>query len=120
MRMIKVLAVFTLGSLAGLVTFSHILNYVLKHYKKITLSVLMGFIIGSLGVLWPWKETIYKTGVDGSPLLDSTGNMILENYSRYIPDLSKETFIALAYVILGVLIVLALEWYGQKNRNIKT
>jgi putative membrane protein len=49
-RMLKVLGVFTLGSITGLVTFSHILSYLLKHYKNITLSVLMGFIIGSLGV----------------------------------------------------------------------
>lgn len=55
-RMLKVLGVFTLGSVTGLVTFSHILSYVLKHYKNITLSVLMGFIIGSLGVVWPWKK----------------------------------------------------------------
>ena len=35
-RILKVLAVFTLGSVTGLVTFSHILSYILKHYKSIT------------------------------------------------------------------------------------
>ena len=33
LRMLKVLAVFTLGSAVGLVTFSHLLSYILKHYK---------------------------------------------------------------------------------------
>ena len=117
-RMLKVLTVFTLGSVTGLVTFSHILNYVLKHYRNITLSLLMGFIIGSLGVVWPWKETIYKTNTNGSFILDSRGEKIIENYERFLPELGKETYIAIGFIIIGILIVLALEWYGQKTRRI--
>jgi len=117
-RMLKVLAVFTLGSVAGLVTFSHILNYVLKHYKNITLSVLMGFIIGSLGVVWPWKKTIYKLSASGDILRDRTGEKIIENYQRFLPELNSETFIAIGFVLLGILIVLGLEWYGHKTRKV--
>ena len=117
-RMLKVLVVFTLGSLTGLVTFSHVLSYILKHYKSITLSVIIGFIIGSLGVVWPWKKTIYKINEDGSYLLDSTGKKIIENYQRYKPDLNTETYYAIGFILLGILIVLALEWYGKKTRKI--
>jgi len=46
-RMLKVLVVFTLGSVTGLVTFSHLLSYILKHYKNITISAIIGFIIGN-------------------------------------------------------------------------
>lgn len=116
-RLLKVLAAFSLGSLAGLVTFSHILSYVLKHYKNFTLSILMGFIIGSLGVVWPWKQTIFKTTQEGSILLDSTGSAIVENYERFIPSWSKETLFAIGFIIIGILIVLYLEWYGQKTKR---
>jgi uncharacterized membrane protein len=119
MRMLKVLSVFTLGSVAGLVTFSHVLNYILKHYKNITLATIVGFIIGSLGVVWPWKETIYKTNSDGSFILDSTGKQVIENYERFLPEFTSETYIAIAYIALGILIVLGLEWYGQRTRQIK-
>ncbi|PWH81478.1 DUF368 domain-containing protein [Algibacter marinivivus] len=118
MRMLKVLVVFTLGSVTGLVTFSHALSYILKHYKSITLSAIIGFIIGSLGVVWPWKKTIYKINEDGSYLLDSTGQKIIENYQRYKPDLNTETYYAIGFILLGILIVLALEWYGKKTRKI--
>ena len=117
-RMLKVISVFTLGSVAGLVTFSHLISYVLKYYKSITLSVIMGFIIGSLGVVWPWKKTIYKTLEDGSFLLDSANEKVIENYERYMPEFSTESFIAMAYIVFGILIVLALELYGQKTRKI--
>lgn len=116
MRMLKVLSVFTLGSATGLVSFSHILNYVLKHYKNSTLSVLTGFIIGSLGVVWPWKKTIYKTTETGQFLLDSGGSKVVENYVRFIPKPETETYLAIGFIFLGVVIVLALDWYGQKNK----
>ena len=117
-RMLKVLGVFTLGSFAGLVTFSHILNYVLHHYRSITLAMLMGFIIGSLGVVWPWKKTIFKTLEDGSFLLDSTGEKVIQNYNRYMPEFNQETWYAIGFIVIGIIIVLWLEWYGQKTRKV--
>lgn len=116
-HMLKVLAVFTFGSLVGLVTFSHILNYILKHYKSVTISSIIGFIIGSLGVVWPWKKTVYKLNEQGGFIFDSTGAKIVENYKRFIPSWNNETLLAIGFIVLGILIVLALEWYGQKTRK---
>jgi putative membrane protein len=116
-RMLKVLAVFTLGSLTGLVTFSHILSYILKHYKNITLAAILGFIVGSLGVVWPWKKTIYKLTVTGDYLYDSGGAKVVQNYTRFIPELNLETLYAILFIVLGIAIVLALEIYGQKTRK---
>ena len=116
-NLLKVLVTFTLGSVVGLVTFSHVLSYILKHYKSITISTIIGFIVGSLGVVWPWKETIYKMTPTGEPLLDSAGHKIIANYKRFMPELNTETYIAIVFIVVGILIVLALEWYGQKTRK---
>jgi uncharacterized membrane protein len=116
-RTLKVLVVFTLGSIVGLVSFSHALNYILKHYKNVTMASIIGFIVGSLGVVWPWKETIYKTQSNGDFLLDSTGKQIIENYKRFIPELNAETGIAVFFVIIGIAIVLGIELYGKKRKT---
>ncbi|MFJ1425613.1 DUF368 domain-containing protein [Capnocytophaga canimorsus] len=117
-RLLKILTVFTFGSLFGLITLSHLLSYILKHYKDITTATIIGFITGSLGVVWPWKETIYTTDSLGNVLTDSAGNQIVANYSRFLPDIShNSTWIALIYVIFGILIVLGLEWYGKKRQE---
>ncbi|AUC83242.1 DUF368 domain-containing protein [Lacinutrix sp. Bg11-31] len=118
MRMLKVLVVFTLGSVVGLVSFSHILSYILKHYKSVTTASIIGFIVGSLGVVWPWKETIFKTDTSGAQILDSRGKHIIENYKRLVPELNTETYLAIFYIIIGIAIVLGLEWYGRKTRQI--
>ena len=118
LRLLKVLVVFTLGSVTGLVTFSHMLTYILKHHKSVTISTIIGFIVGSLGVVWPWKHTIYKLSNQGEYLLDSKGSKIVSNYERYIPQLNSETYLAIMYIAIGILVVLALEWYGQKTRKL--
>ena len=118
MSLLKVLASFTLGSVVGMVTLSHILGFVLKHYKNITYAIIIGFITGSLGVVWPWKEKIFKVNSAGEYLKDANGNLILDNYDRYLPHLTDaSTWIAIFFIILGILIVFGLERYGNKNAN---
>ncbi len=115
---LTILAVFTAGSATGLVTLSHILSYVLKHFKHISTAVIVGFITGSLGVVWPWKKTIYKTNSSGEVFLDSNGKEIIMNYERYLPDFGKmETWWAFFFIGIGILILLGLDWYGKRRKQ---
>ncbi|MFT5738052.1 MAG: putative membrane protein [Maribacter sp.] len=115
---LTILAVFTAGSATGLVTLSHILSYVLKHYKQRTTAVILGFITGSLGVIWPWKRTVYKLGTEGTALIDSNGKRIIVNYERFFPNFQiPETWWALFFVLFGISILLILDWYGKNRRK---
>jgi len=117
-RLLKVLVIFSIGSLTGLVTLSHFLGYVLKKYKTATFASIIGFITGSLGVVWPWKHKIYKKDSNGTTLMDALGDPILDNYDRYFPDITKtETYLGILFIIIGIGIVLWLEWYGQKTQK---
>jgi len=117
---LKILAVFTSGSAVGLVALSHILSYVLKNFKHITTALIIGFITGSLGVVWPWKKTIYKTDISGQVLTDTNGKEIISNYERFLPEFgSSETWWAFFFVGIGISILLGLDWYG-KNRKQET
>ena len=116
LRMLQVLFVFAAGSLAGLVSLSHLLGYVLKKRKKETFAVIIGFITGSLGVVWPWKEKIYKIGENGEILIDREGNKIIDNYDRYLPEFDiSETWLAIFFILIGIFIVLGLAWYENQN-----
>lgn len=117
LRMLQVLAVFTAGSVTGMVSFSHLMNHLLQKYKLQTIAIIKGFIIGSLGVVWPWKNTIYKTNNNGAFLLDSQHEKIVEGYKRFIPELSNQTLSAIGFVSLGILLIVILEWYGSKERK---
>ena len=118
LRILKILAVFTIGSATGLVSLSHVLSFVLKNYKYITTAVIIGFITGSLGVVWPWKKTIFKMDGAGNPLIDSNGKEIIANYERYSPDFTiSENWWALFCIAVGFVILLGLDWYGKRRKE---
>ena len=60
---------------------------------------------------------IDKTTEKGTYLMDSEGAKVIENYKRFIPELSTETYYAIGFILLGIALVLALEIYGQKTRK---
>ncbi len=53
---IKALAVFGAGCVVGILAFSKFLHYLLDHYQKATMIVLLGFVLGSLVKVWPWAN----------------------------------------------------------------
>lgn len=115
-RYLKIIGIFTAGSAFGLVSTFHLLGYVLKRWHQIVTAVIIGFIIGSLGIVWPWKETIYKQEAN-TFLLDQNGNKIIENYQRYMPDISqKETWIAIFFSLFGVVLILGIDYYGRRKK----
>ena len=118
LNILRILGVFTAGSATGLVSLSHLLSYVLKHYRHITTAVIIGFITGSLGVVWPWKRTIFKINAQGQNLIDSNGKEIIANYERYIPDFTQtENWWSLVFIVFGFIILLALDWYGKHRKK---
>lgn len=53
-----VILLFLAGAVVGIVSFSHLLSWLLRHWHDVTVAVLMGFMIGSLNKVWPWKEVV--------------------------------------------------------------
>ncbi len=52
------LGVFAIGAIIGLKAFSKILHWMFDRHKNTTLALLIGFMIGSLNKVWPWKEVL--------------------------------------------------------------
>lgn len=63
---LQLLAFFATGCLIGLALFSRILSWAFKNYEGLTLALLTGFILGSLGKIWPWRNVLtYRTNSKG-------------------------------------------------------
>ena len=49
---------------------------------------------------------------------DSNGDNIIINYQRYMPDMAlSDTWWAVFYIAMGVVVLIALEWYGKNRRK---
>ena len=113
---LKIIGVFTLGSMLGLILISHILGYALKKYYQMITSIIIGFITGSLGIVWPWKLKIYKQE-HGQMILDQNGNQIIENYERFLPNIhDSSTWYAIFFILFGIGLILILDFYDTKKK----
>lgn len=113
---IPVLAVFGLGCITGLLTFSHLLSWLLKKHRDLALSLLTGLMIGALGKVWPWKETIETR-------INSSGNevpFLQENISPFVYEsvTGQPAFLiaAVALMLSAIGLVLLLEKIAEANK----
>jgi putative membrane protein len=51
---------FALGAVSGLMLFSRLLVWLLKHHYRITLTTIVGMLVGSLWLLWPFQARSYE------------------------------------------------------------
>lgn len=61
---IRTLMIFATGCITGLILFSRFISLLLVRYHEATMTLLMGFMLGSLNKIWPWKHTLIL-GTDG-------------------------------------------------------
>jgi len=60
---ILVILVFVCGAFLGITSFARLLSFALKHYHNTTLSILAGFMLGSLNKVWPWKNPVTEVNI---------------------------------------------------------
>ena len=117
-HLLKIILVFTLGSVTGLVLFSNLLSYLLNKHKQITNFLIIGFITGSLRTIWPWKTKFFDTLENGEKIYNSAGNPIIKDYKFFIPNFNLiGTWLVLLFIFLGILLVVFLGKYGEKKNE---
>ena len=112
---IKILFPVALGAGGGIIIFSHLLSWVYKKYKDQTISILTGFILGSLAILWPWKNVIYRHDEAGNVILKK-GKEVIQGYERFIPDtITSEVWIAIIWMFIGIVTIWIIEKAANKQ-----
>jgi len=104
---LSILLPVVIGAVGGLILFSHFLSWLLKKYHNQTIALLSGFILGSLGILWPWKETIKQTFGEKTKII---------GYDWHIPQMNSEFYFAVLYIALGILTIVVTEYIAEKGK----
>lgn len=63
-RDIVSLGTFMLGCVTGLALFSTLLNWLLEHYRNWVVAAMIGLMLGSMRVLWPWPKGTFTTRLE--------------------------------------------------------
>lgn len=108
---------FGAGCISGLIVFSRFLHWLLNAYHSQTLAVLIGFLIGSLSVTWPWKLALLTT-------TDSHGRVVVlqqENINPFnyfsVTGHQPDLVLALVWAMLGIGLVIGVELVAKQLKK---
>jgi putative membrane protein len=113
----KILLPVVFGSIAGFIILSRIISFLIKSFRDQTIGVLTGFILGSLLIIWPWKNPEYLLDAFGE-IVVRKGKMIIEGYSWYLPDIgNSETWVSALFILLGIALVIVIEIFAKRTKT---
>ena len=105
---LKILIPVVIGGVVGLLAFSHLLSWIFKNYRDITIAVLTGFILGSMPIIWPWKnDVITYFGSEAK----------VTGYEYYFPEFNMEFAIALVIMLIGAALIVLTEKMAKKTNS---
>ncbi|WP_413282803.1 DUF368 domain-containing protein [Vibrio sp. MA40-2] len=113
---IDVLLLFAGGCGLGLLTFSHLLSWLLKSFRDSTLMFLTGLMIGTLPKIWPWKETIsWRMNSHGEQVPLIQHNLTPFQYETLTSE-PHQLALSIAMVLIAIGGVLLLEKYSNQTK----
>lgn len=95
---LAVLLPFAGGVLAGLVFFSRLLSWILARWYRATVVFIIGLLLASLTVIWPFQERVYETVGDTA--------LLVATHPVFPPGLSPVVLASFAFILAGIVIVL--------------
>jgi len=98
-RNITIVGVVGLGAVTGLLSFSSLLKWMLTRFQHQTLALLVGFMLGALPKIWPWKYP---------------SDRVVDVLAPWDFPLESQWLMALCLMLLGIFLILGLERLAQK------
>ena len=102
------LTVFVVGCLVGLIGFSKVLRVLLTKARASTLSVLCGFMLGSLRRVWPFQQEIFASGSDLKHR---------EYAAIWPPTWDSQVTVCLLFGLAALVGVVVVEWWVKKYHD---
>lgn len=120
----NILVPLAVGCAVGLFAFSHLIAFIFKKFRDGTISLLAGFVFGSLVIIWPWKHTFYKTNELGQyinkkqeVITEVCKDGIVLKYQRYLPDFNGDLIWPVLLIVLGIAVILLTEKLGAAKKQ---
>ncbi|MFP6803140.1 MAG: DUF368 domain-containing protein [Pseudomonadales bacterium] len=101
-----------LGCVVGLMCFSRILTVLLARFYDVTVALLVGFMLGSLTKIWPWKHTTsYQIKHDGGQI-PVVQEPVLPGAYEQLTGGDPEIVLALAALVTGVFVIFLMDRFA--------
>ena len=107
-REFGIIALFGVGAVIGLLGFSRLLKRLLARFHAETMAFLVGLMLGSLRKVWPFRNVLEEKLI-GSKV------RVLRDECVWPQDYSGEVLLSFVLMVVGAVLVLALERLGSEK-----
>ncbi len=107
-----IIGVFLCGAVLGLLTFSHLLSFLLKRYHGQTLAFLTGLMVGTLPEIWPWKQTLTTRINSSGEQVPLTEQVLTPWQYAELTGQNPQLISAIICVLIGIGVVWGLERFA--------
>ena len=112
------IAVFMAGCACGLLAFSRLLAWLLRSYHQLGYSLIIGMLLGSLTVLWPWQRVLQVfTDTDGMRHVVQTALVWPLHYTESTGGEPRILGVLLAVVAGVALVSVAGKLFAHSNHR---
>ena len=87
------LLAFAIGAVVGLALFSTLLNYLLTRYRNWVIAAMIGLMLGSMRVLWPWPNGTNTTTLSAP---------------------AEDVWVPILLAVIGVVVVIAVDMISRR------
>ena len=114
---ILVILIFVAGYLMGLIVFSRILHHFLRKFRRATLALLTGIMLGSLNKVWPWREVLeFATNGKGEQIHAFDRSILPWDYYTTTGK-DPQVIQAILMMALGVFIVILIDRIASRRKT---
>lgn len=108
---------FALGFILGIIGSARLLNHLLKRFRRVTIAILPGVMLGFLNKVWPWKEVLeFATNRKGEQV-SAFDRSILPWHYFTTTGKDPQVFQAILMMALGVFIVILIEKIAARRKT---
>lgn len=108
-RDLTVLALFVSGGITGLLSFSHLLRYLMQRFERQVVATMSGFLLGSLAIIWPWQHPHSSAGVE------QHGHLSPQQFAALYGD--AQLAVTTAAMVAGLVLLFAVEWAALRGKR---
>ena len=116
-RHFGIIVVFLLGCIVGITSFARVISWLLDHYHDIAVALLAGFMVGSLGKIWPWKEVaLTRLNSKGEEVPFVTNNVLPGQY-ELLTGQDALLWQAILFMLIGFFLVFGIERFASRQQK---
>ncbi len=126
---ITIIAVFAAGCLVGVLSFSRVLTWLFNHYQELTMATMIGFLVGSVYKIWPWRNVTSIADKESGVITNNIDIALLTSMDKETYKIMSEkmvlpidylmgspkTILTIVSMIIGFIVILLIDKFNQSN-----